>query len=965
MAQEGSPGTPARDASNLTISLTIGHVRARAGTGGVERLLELAGETRPLAVLEDQTGWSTQEQKIRLFEAAAVVLDDPQAARRVGETVLEQRTATSLKLLLRTLGSPAALYRSVARASAKFSTNYTCTALSVGRREAVISNRIHEGYTPHTADCAYTAGLLATVPAVFGLPLATVAHDECQVLGAPACVYRMRWRTRSRLPWRAARAREASLAEQLRTVTERHESLQSTLADLVSPADVDTVLRRITRRAADAVHASQFLLALSGEDGESMLRYEGMTGEEAAALAERVLHADSGALGPSVLCADVVSARRRYGRLVALGAGHSFFPEEERLLATYAKQAAVALDAATALDEVRERGDTAQRLLDLARSLGVAQTMSAVAQTLAAAVPAVIGGHRCAVMLWDDKTQQLATVGMSHRPEGRAPARFGLDSPAIRSFVQNMTFQRMTKGSDDPFIRQLMTERGLEEALCVPVGSDGAFLGVIITSRRADDPPFVDERALADRLVGLADHAALAFSKVRLLEQERRAVERLRREEAWNKHLAYHDALTGLPNARSFSAGLDETLGGDDPGGVAVLFCDLDRFKNVNDSLGHARGDELLCQAADRLRSRLGKGMLARLGGDEFAVLVSGVDDAAAVGEDTARRLIDVLSEPFEVGGQVVFVTASIGMAVSPIDGDEGSVLLMNADAAMYAAKAAGRNAYRRYDPEMNAGSRQQLALEADLHDAIGNGGLVVYYQTEVDARSGEIRRLEALVRWMHPGRGLLAPPQFLPMAEETGLIAAVDEWVIRAVCAQAQAWDDAGLVALPIAVNVSVPLLERSDLPDLLAAVLAAHGLPASRLEIELTEHAAMREATDNVRRIRELGISVALDDFGTGYSLPGYLKRYVADRVKIDRSFVTGLPGDRYDRAVVEAMIRMAHDLGIAVTAEGVETAEQAEYLAAQGCDLLQGYLFARPARAEDLAARLPARGKVIPAR
>jgi len=963
MAKGGAPTNARREASNLTLALTIGYVRAHGGPDAVERLLEVAHETRPLSVLEDETGWSTQEQKIRLFRAAAVVLDDPLAPRHIGETVLDQRTAASLKLLLRTLGSPSALYRSVAKASAKFSTNYTCDAVVVGRREAVIANRLHEGYEPDPADCAYTAGLLSTVPAVFGLPPAAVEHPECQVLGAPACVYRLAWRPRSRLPWRISRSRRADLAEQLRVVTERHEALQSTLADLVSPADVDTVLRRITRRAADAVRAQQFLLALSGEDG-AVLHYEGMTGEEASALAAAVLDPRGTPSDSSMLIADVVSARRGYGRLVAVGPHeHSFFPEEERLLATYARQAAVALDAATALADVKERGDTAQRLLDLARALGAAQTTAEVAQVLAVAVPAVIGGHRCAVMIWNPERRQLATVGISQPfAEGVSPAVIDeADSPTLLGFVAGLSSQRLTPESVDPFVRELLVARNVTESLSVPITSEGEFLGAIITVRGDGDPPFVDARMLQERLAGLADHAALAFTKVRLLEQERDAVRRLRREEAVSKHLAYHDALTGLPNGRSFTAQLDEALasvGGRD-GRIAVLFCDLDRFKNVNDSLGHARGDELLCLAADRLRATVGGALLARLGGDEFAVLVQS-DDAVCAGESVARRMIDALAEPFRVGGQTVFVSASIGIAVHPCDGADGSTLLMNADAAMYSAKHSGRNAFRRYEPAMNAQSRHLLALEADLHTAIRSGGLVLYYQPEVEARSGAIAGTEALIRWMHPELGLLTPAQFLPIAEESGLITAIDEWVVRAACAQARAWDDAGFAPVPVAVNLSAAQLERADLPDMVAAVLAETGLSARRLEIELTENAAMRDAAGVVHRLRELGVRIALDDFGTGYSLPGYLKRFVVDRVKIDRSFVAGLPDDRFDRAIVEAMIHMAHDLGLEVTVEGVETRAQSAFLASLGSDHLQGFLFARPMPAAELAGRLP---RVLP--
>ncbi len=599
----------------------------------------------------------------------------------------------------------------------------------------------------------------------------------------------------------------------------------------------------------------------------------------------------------------------------------------------------------------------------------MAQTTAEVAQYLAEAVPAVIGGHRCGVMVWDPVQRQLAMFGTSRpRIDGLEPAVLNEDdSPMLSAFVQTRAPQRVSMATADPFVREMLRARGLEETIVVPIVTEGDLVGAITASRSADEPLFVDERLLSSRLSGLADHAALAFAKVRLLEQEREAVRRLRREEAWNKHLAYHDALTGLPNGRSFAAQLDEAIdSAESDGGVAVLFCDLDRFKNVNDSLGHARGDELLCHAADRLRGSVEGAVIARLGGDEFAVLVQGAD-AAAMGERIAQHMIDVLSEAFTVAGQVLFVSASIGVAVHPSDGDDGATLLMSADAAMYSAKRTGRNAYRRYRAAMNAESKHLLALESDLHTAIERGGLVLYYQPQVDARNGEIKLVEALIRWEHPERGLLLPAQFLPLAEESGLIVAIDEWVLRAACAQARAWDDAGLERVPIAVNLSVRQLERPELPELVAAEIARAGLLPARLEIEVTEGAAMRDAAV-VRRLRSRGVRIALDDFGTGYSLPGYLKQFTIDRVKIDRSFVAGLPGDRFDRAIVESMIRLSHDLGIEVTAEGVETDAQAGFLAARGCDLLQGYLFARPLPADELAARLGPSlrtGKVIPVR
>ncbi|MEY2463373.1 MAG: hypothetical protein QOH64_1511 [Acidimicrobiaceae bacterium] len=963
-AQETGPDR--RDTSNLTLALTIGYVRARLGDEGVTDLLRIAGETRSLAELSNEGRWSTQEQKMALFTAAAELLDDPEVARRIGETVLDQQTGAAVRLMLRAVGSPAALCRSVAKAGSKFSTNYTCEAVSVGRNEAVISNRLHEGYQPQQMDCDYTAGLLSLIPGIFGLPMATVSHEECQVRGAPACIYHLRWRARFRLPWRVSRARNEHLTEQLTLLSERHEALQSTVVDLISPADVDTVLSRITRRAADAVRAQRFVLALTNEEGEPSVHHDGMSHEEALRVAHEVLANVPDDHGGSRLIVDVASARHAYGRLAALYApGHTFFPEERRLLTTYARQAAVALDAATALEEARQRGETLQTLLDLARALAQTTTTDEVAQRLAEAVPAVTGAQTATVLLWEPDHQRLTIRGRSDVGDGSGSAREAVtpaDSPELARFLSSPEPQHVHRHTTaDPYLRAWMESSGVDEALVVPILNDGELVGAISAQRGPGSPPLIDPRLLADRLAGLADQASLAFSKVRLLEQERDSVRRLELEEGRIKHLAYHDALTGLPNGRMFGETLDAALVSAAANGssLAVLFCDLDRFKTVNDSFGHAQGDQLLRLAAARLSGCTRQGdLVARLGGDEFTVLLSDLkddDEAVAVGE----RILDGLRQPFVVDGQELFLSVSVGSAFYPEDGEDADALLKNADVAMYRAKAAGRNSQVRYMPAMNARARDLLALETDLHNALSRGELQVHYQPVLDA-TRRIVGVEALARWPHPELGWIPPSDFIPLAEESGLILALDEWVLNEACRQAKTWQDLGFPSLRVAVNLSAHQFSRPSLPDVVRSALAAAALAPELLELELTETAAMGQP-DRVavvlQELTKLGVHLAIDDYGTGYSICGHLKDFPISRLKIDRSFVAGLPLDRYDCAIVSSTISLAHSIGIEVTAEGVEDTAQADFLLALGCDLLQGYLFAKPMPADQLNRQLEA--------
>ena len=960
----GATGAPPeeRDSSNLTMALIIGYVREHGGDAAVQRLLASAGETRTIDELLDEGRWSSYGQKIRLFEAAIEVLGDPDTPRLVGATVLEQQTGTALRLMLRALGSPASVCRAVAKASAKFSTNYTCRALSVSREGAVISNRLHEGYEPNIVDCLYTIGLLSQIPALFGLEPAAVLHEECQVRGAEACIYTLRWHARLRRPWARRRAKLAYLEEELRLLSERHEELQSTIVDLVSPAEVDTVLSRITRRAADAVRAQRFLLALGDETNGITVHHDGLSDEEANRLAAEVLVHRPNDCGGSRLIVDVASSRRFYGRLVAFyDLEHVFFPEERRLFASYGRQAAVALDAATALEEARRRGETASTLLELSSQLARATSTDEVAQRLARAVPSVIGAERSSILLWDPDDEALRVVARAslavNQPMAVSTGVISLkDTPLLADMFRTRKAQHVHVGTADPYLRDHLTAINIEEAIAVPIQSGNEMLGAIAALRGPDSPPLVDEEALAERLAGMADQAALAFEKVRLLEQERDAVRRLQSDEQRIKQLAYHDPLTELPNGRHFSEALESLLARAEAEGrqAALLFCDLDRFKNVNDSMGHAKGDELLKVAAVRLQRCIRESdTLARLGGDEFTLLLDGIDgaaDAAAV----AERVVAAFRDPINLDGQELYLSASVGVALYPEDGRDSQTLLKNADTAMYGAKLAGRNNQLRYAPVMNARSRQLLELEADLHEAVRSGQLVVHYQPQVAAATGEVLAAEALVRWNHPKRGLLGPAEFIALAEERGLIGAVDSCVLLEAAKQCKRWADAGLPPVRVGVNLSAHQFRGTNVVDLVARVLEETAVDPSLIELELTETAAMQEpgrVAEIMTQLRGLGVALALDDFGTGYSSWTHLKHFPVGRLKIDRSFVSGLPDDRYDSAIASATIEMGRLMGLGVTAEGVETCAQAQFLTEHGCDLLQGHLYSRPRPAEEI--------------
>lgn len=440
--------------------------------------------------------------------------------------------------------------------------------------------------------------------------------------------------------------------------------------------------------------------------------------------------------------------------------------------------------------------------------------------------------------------------------------------------------------------------------------------------------------------------------------------------------LAYYDSLTGLPNRRMFYDRLGHALerARRNKKLVGILFLDLDHFKNVNDTLGHLFGDRLLQEIAKRLSALLRKDdTVARLGGDEFTVILENIGNVAEV-EEVAKKILHSISQPIRLGEHEIYVTSSIGITLYPLDDSDIERLIMNADGAMYQAKGRGRNTFEVYTAKISSEAAERLSLETSFRKAMESDDFllqyqpefILHYQPEVDRYTGEIIGAEALIRWRHPELGLLGPDRFIPLAEATGLIIPLGEWVLRTACKQAVSWRKAGLPPFHIAVNVSALQLKNRDIIQQVARILEETGMEGRYLELELTESMVLDKGEELIgilRGFKEMGITISIDDFGTGHSSLANLQLLPVDKVKIDISFIRNITTNKQDAAIVAGIIGMAHKLGLEVVAEGVETEEQLMYLLGHHCDIMQGYHFSRPVTAKDLEALLVTRVEIPP--
>jgi len=485
------------------------------------------------------------------------------------------------------------------------------------------------------------------------------------------------------------------------------------------------------------------------------------------------------------------------------------------------------------------------------------------------------------------------------------------------------------------------------QAMFKTIDEHGEWHGEIWNRRKSGEvyPQWQTVRAITDDK-GLVSHYVAVFSDISAIKNSQTELARL----------VHHDPLTDLPNRLLFTDRTEQALASAQrhQTGCALLMIDLDHFKIINDSLGHNVGDLLLKAVAERLLRVFGKGFtVARLGGDEFAVLIDSCAQASQAA-GLAQQVLEIMKGPFDVDKHQLFISASVGISVFPGDALNAEQLLRNADSALFKAKSSGREGYALYTEELTAHAQYRVEVASDLRRALEQQELRVYYQPVHELKTSRLIGVEALVRWEHPLRGLLAPGEFIPIAERTGLIAEIDAWVLEQACWQMVQWQGAGVELAFVAVNISSRLFARPELFALVSTVLADTGLDPALLELEVTESAVMdnsQVAVEQMHRLRALGLRLAIDDFGTGFSSLLRLKRLPVQKLKIDQGFVAGLPGDNDDVAIVRAVIALGQSMGLQVHAEGIEQVGQAQFLLDLDCDLGQGYWFGRPMPAQDL--------------
>jgi diguanylate cyclase (GGDEF)-like protein/PAS domain S-box-containing protein len=554
-----------------------------------------------------------------------------------------------------------------------------------------------------------------------------------------------------------------------------------------------------------------------------------------------------------------------------------------------------------------------------------------------------------------EKKLRLSATVFENTVEGVSITDSEFRIVAINKAFSEITGYRSdeVEGKVSHVIQALAEDPEANDAMWTSIREHGQWQGEIWDSRKNGEvyPAWLTISEVKDES-GQPTHYVAVFDDITVLKRSQEQLD----------HLAHHDPLTNLPNRLLFNDRLQHAIhhAHRQHSQLALLFLDLDRFKNINDSQGHPVGDRLLQEVAQRLSACVREDdTVARLGGDEFTIILDSIYDTESIGR-VARKILATLSKPFRLNEDEIYLTTSIGISLYPRDGRDATTLIKNADVAMYRAKEMGRNTFQFYTPELANNAYERFSLESSLRRALEQDEFLLHFQPQVDVQTGTLTGAEALVRWEHPKLGLIPPDKFITLAEETGLIVPLGEWILNAACRQHALWREAGYAPIPLAVNLSIGQVN-TGLPGIVARILEQHQMASRYLDIEITESLIMSNAEENVGILHELserGVSISLDDFGTGYSSLSYLKRFPIDIVKIDKSFVRDLVSDPDDAAIIRAIIAMARSLKLKVTAEGVETADQLAMLRKLRCNVYQGFLFSPPLPARDFERYLARR-------
>jgi diguanylate cyclase (GGDEF)-like protein len=789
-------------------------------------------------------------------------------------------------------------------------------------------------------------------------------------------------------------------------------------ADALQGGDVEGLLSQIAERADEVVASHRYLLMVRVRPGTPIqLHSRGLDQDEAQQLAGELWRESPERDGGTRIIVDIASPRRLYGRLVELLPPGTLPPAAEtKMLSLYAEYAAIALDIFGVLNDARRSNATARTLLSFSEARSRVTKLNELLQLLADTVPEVTDCDQSTVYLWDQARGLLVprarTAGMESPdaylgpikpvtgdsdpggrstfptvprggwlqlagnghdpaptgPEGPGATRGGhpgsrkgepddlitvrTDNPLLDRMINAKEVIVLDPATEDPLLQNLLSRSKTAASVVAPLFASGEFLGVIAANFGAGTPTHtIRDSDLHERLSGLADQAATAVQNLSLLETV--------------SHLAWHDALTGLPNRRLFEDRVEQELVRSRRVGepVCMFFVDLDHFKAVNDTMGHAAGDELIRQASKRLVDTVRRqDTVARVGGDEFAILLPGLSDQVAI-DQLAQRSLEAVSAPFSVFGEEVATSASIGIAMAPDHGDSYDELLSRADEAMYRAKGRGRNAFEMYSGSPAADSPggfplDERSLQADLVHGLEREEFFVLYQPYIDLRTSQVVGVEALVRWRHPTLGILEPTAFIPLAERSDVIVGLDTWVLEQACRQSRIWRDRGLGPLRISVNLASRDLSDPGLFDNIERALDQTAIDPSLLELEITERVVLDRsgpAKENIERLRRLGVRFTIDDFGTANSSLSRIGSFPVSTLKIDQSFVQVLGPDGDNNTLVSAIISMADRLGLDCVAEGVETSVQSRVLLQRGCTTAQGYFFSPPLPADELETML----------